>query len=110
MNKKMNRFKQARLKSNVKQQDVSKELNVKQSSVSAWEVGTTLPNIYNLIKLCKLYSVSSDYLLGIEKYNTEEMSIVERYTYNKKALERLQKEQAEIEIMISQLNEIKENQ
>lgn len=109
MNKKMNRFKQARLKSNVKQKDVAKELNVKQSTVSAWEVGTFLPSCDNLIKLCKLYSVSSDYLLGIEK-NTEEMTIVERYTHNKKELERLQKEQIEIEIMISQLNEIKERQ
>lgn len=60
------KLKRARLMSDITQKKVAEELEVKQSTVSAWEVGSTFPTLDNFVKLCELYSVSADYLLGLD--------------------------------------------
>lgn len=61
----MNRFKEQRLKAGYKSQnDLAKLLYVNQTAVSQWERGATTPSPQLLLKLCQLYNVSADYLLG----------------------------------------------
>lgn len=47
------------------QADLAKLLNVSVFSVSAYEQGKTWPQLTTLRHICKLYKVSSDYLLGL---------------------------------------------
>ena len=47
-----------RKKLGLKQSDVADKLNYSDKTVSKWETGEIIPNIENLIELCKLYDVS----------------------------------------------------
>lgn len=46
------------------QSDVAKYLHITISSVSAYENGSRTPSYYTLIRIAKLFKVSTDYLLG----------------------------------------------
>ena len=48
------------------QKDVCKILNVSLNSYASWEQGRTEPDIKTIVKLCKIFDVSADYLLGLE--------------------------------------------
>ena len=41
-------------------------LFLSQDTISLWELGKSLPDIPSLIKLAKIFKVSTDYLLGLE--------------------------------------------
>ena len=61
----MNHFKELRLKHGYKsQQDLASVLFVNQTAVSQWERGVTIPSPPILLKLCEMYGVTTDYLLG----------------------------------------------
>ena len=63
----MNRFKQLRIEHGYETQAaLAKELFVNQTAVSQWERGVTTPSPTILLKLSKMYGVSTDYLLGNE--------------------------------------------
>ena len=47
------------------QQDLADKLNVTKFTISNWEQEKSVPSHELLVKVCKLYSVSADYLLGI---------------------------------------------
>ena len=49
------------------QAEVAKKLGVTRSGVNAWEMGITVPSTQCVVALAELFDVSSDYLLGIEK-------------------------------------------
>lgn len=53
------------------QDDLAKYLNVTRASISNYEKGVNEPSLQIIIKLSKLFNVSSDYLLELtkEKYN-----------------------------------------
>ncbi|MCI8443314.1 MAG: helix-turn-helix transcriptional regulator [Provencibacterium sp.] len=51
---------------NYNQQELAGRLGVSKQSVSNWENGNILPSIDMLIKLAKLFSVSTDYILGLD--------------------------------------------
>jgi len=52
------------------QEELAKELKVKQHTISRYESGEREPDITTIRKLCKFFNVSSDYLLGIkDEYN-----------------------------------------
>ena len=55
------------------QEDVGRYLGVTRSAVSAIEVGKNTISVSILIKLSKLFNVSTDYLLGLsnDKINTD---------------------------------------
>lgn len=55
-----------RKRNQMSQKELAAELNLTSSSVSNWEKGKSLPDIGNLIELCKIFNVSSDELLGIK--------------------------------------------
>ena len=44
---------------------MGKKLNISKQCVSNWENDNIQPSIDMLIKICKTFSVNSDYLLGI---------------------------------------------
>lgn len=58
-------FKTARLMKKIKLKDAAEKLCVSQPTVSSWESGRKSPPIEQIIAMCKLYDVSSDFLLGI---------------------------------------------
>ncbi|MBQ9687258.1 MAG: helix-turn-helix transcriptional regulator [Oscillospiraceae bacterium] len=47
------------------QRSLAEKLNVVHFTVSSWEQGKSEPNHEMLVKICRLYHVSSDYLLGL---------------------------------------------
>ncbi len=53
-----------RLKKNLKQSDLANALQVSPQAVSKWEKGNNAPDIFLLVKLSRLFGVSTDYLLG----------------------------------------------
>ncbi len=52
----------------VTQRNVADELGITQVTYCHWENGQTQPDIENIIALCKYFSVSADYLLGISDF------------------------------------------
>lgn len=49
------------------QTDLAKKLGITRSSVNAWEMGISVPSTQYIVELATLFSVSTDYLLGVEK-------------------------------------------
>lgn len=60
------RIKELRLANNLTQVELANDLNVTKQCVSNWENNNIQPSVDMLIKLAKYFSVSCDYLLGIE--------------------------------------------
>ena len=62
------RIKELRIEKNISQRTLSELCKVKQSCVSKWERGATLPPVDIIIILSRIFEISSDYLLGITDY------------------------------------------
>lgn len=62
------RIKELRKENGLNQAELADLCQVKQSCVSKWERGATLPDIEMVITLTKVLHTSSDYLLGIKEY------------------------------------------
>ena len=60
----MNRFKEIRIKRNITQVDLAKQIDVKQETISAYESNKALPSADALIKIADYLNTSTDYLLG----------------------------------------------
>lgn len=58
-----NRLKQLRIKHKYSQKELADILYVKQQTVSKWENTDTSPELDLIIKLAKLYKVTTDYIL-----------------------------------------------
>ena len=59
------RIRELRKERNMSQKQLAKVLGVDFRTVSFWETERYEPNISQIIKLCKLFEVESDYLLGL---------------------------------------------
>lgn len=59
------RLKEIRYDCGMTQKDVYTRLGVSPNCYASWEQGRTQPDIDSIKKLCKIYEVSADYLLGI---------------------------------------------
>ncbi len=59
-----NRLKLLRKKHGYKQDEIADMLGVKNSAVSKWECGRTMPDAEALVFLADLYGVSVDHILG----------------------------------------------
>ena len=77
----MNRFKELRVKRNITQVDLAKQIDVKQETISAYESGKALPSAEALIKIADYLNTSTDYLLGrieddspLSGFNIKEMN------------------------------------
>ena len=60
------RIRQLRQALSMSQVDLAKRLNVTKQSVSNWENDNIQPSIEMLVKLSAVFSVSTDYLLGLD--------------------------------------------
>lgn len=54
-----------RIDNDIEQSEISKILNCQQSAVSKYERRRAKYKIEDIIKLCKFYDVSADYVLGL---------------------------------------------
>ncbi len=61
-----NTIRALRKEAGLTQTDMALKLGTTQDSVSLWELNKSLPDIPMLIKLCKLFNVSADYLLDLD--------------------------------------------
>ena len=52
------------------QADLARRLNISRNGVNSWEQGLSMPSPATLVDLAKVFSVSTDYLLGIECLHT----------------------------------------
>ncbi len=59
------RLKLLRIEHGLKLKEVAEYMNVTIRAISRYEDGTREPSVEQIIKFCKLYDVSADYLLGI---------------------------------------------
>ena len=62
------------------QSSLAKKLNVSVATVRSWEQEKSSPAHEILVTICKMYRVSSDYLLGL--FNVDP-SYIQRIRYNK---------------------------
>jgi len=60
------RLKESRQSVGLTLTSISRKLKISHVSYYNWEQGKTEPGIENIKKLCAIFDVSSDYLLGIE--------------------------------------------
>lgn len=67
-------IKQLRMARNLSQVDLAKALGVTKQSISNWENNNIQPSIDMLIHLAEYFSVSTDYLLGLDQRKFVEIS------------------------------------
>ena len=60
------RLKSLRLQKHMTQADLSDRLSVTKSVISAYETGLRMPSYDILIKISRIFRVTTDYLLGLE--------------------------------------------
>lgn len=59
-----------RKKFKLTQSELAKELNLTRSAVNSWEMGITTPFVEYIIKLARLFNVSTDYILDMPQTKT----------------------------------------
>lgn len=72
-------LKRLRQRMNISQDELAKELHIKQYVISSWEIGRSEPSINQITFLSNFFNVPTDYLLGKENIivnNIEEFKIV----------------------------------
>ncbi len=57
-------LKELRIENSLTQKDLAVKLGITQDSISLWEKGKRIPDTQYLTKLCEIFNVSADYLLG----------------------------------------------
>jgi len=60
-------IKDERTSKNLSQTELAKLLGLTYDSISLWENDKRLPDTQYIIKLCKIFEISADYLLGLEE-------------------------------------------
>lgn len=76
----MNRIKELRKELNLKQEQLGKMLNVQRAVISKYETGRVSLNAETLHKLCDVFNVSSDYIIG----RTEQRQFNDKKTFSPK--------------------------
>ncbi|WP_420840781.1 helix-turn-helix domain-containing protein [Anaerocaecibacter muris] len=66
------RLKTIRKDCNMTQRDVYSILNISPNGYASYEQGRTEPNIEMIKRLCKIFDVSADYLLGMDSFEYNE--------------------------------------
>ena len=68
------KVKQLRIARGISQVELAKALGVSKQSVSNWENDNILPSIEMLVKTAEYFSVSTDYMLGIDNREVIDVS------------------------------------
>lgn len=71
------KIRELRIRHELTQLQLANKLGLTRSSVNAWEQGISVPSTQYLVELAKLFNVSTDYLLGVEKTSTVNVSGLE---------------------------------
>lgn len=69
------RLKEQRELKHLSQKDVANAVGMSASIISNYENGERLPSLDNLITLARFYKCSTDYLLGIDKPNSNYIDV-----------------------------------
>lgn len=67
-------IKELRLARGWTQAELARRLGITRNGVNAWEQGLSTPSLASVIELSKVFSVSSDYLLGLSALDTISVS------------------------------------
>ncbi len=68
-----------------RQEDLAEKLGVSISAVRSWEQEKSSPSHKDLVSICRMYNVSSDYLLGLtrierpENFTREELALIREF-------------------------------
>ena len=73
------KIKMLRENARISQSELARKLDVTRSSVNAWEMGLSTPTTHYVVEIAKLFHVSTDYLLGLDKETT---LVLDGYSYN----------------------------
>ena len=52
------------------QAELARRMNITRNGVNSWEQGLSMPSPACLVDLSKVFSVATDYLLGVERLET----------------------------------------
>lgn len=69
----MTKFLQLRKSKSLTESQLALELGISQKSISNYETGKNQPTLSVILAYCKFFSVSSDYLLGLNLESTKEV-------------------------------------
>lgn len=56
------------------QTELAKKLGITRSSVNSWEMGISVPSTQYIVELSNIFSISTDYLLGVEKTSSIDLN------------------------------------
>ena len=59
---------------NMTQAELARKLHITRSAVNSWEMGISVPSTALLMDLANLFHVSTDFLLGMQKSSTIDVS------------------------------------
>lgn len=59
-------YRLAELMGQMTQQEVARATNISQQSISRYLSGQNTPDLEKLVRLCRFFGVSADYMLGLE--------------------------------------------
>lgn len=71
------KIRELRIRHEFTQLQLANKLGLTRSSVNAWEQGISVPSTQYVVELAKIFNVSTDYLLGVEKTSTVNVSGLE---------------------------------
>ena len=89
------KLKEERERQGLSQKDVADSLHVARQSVSRWETDQSYPDVENLIALGRLYHVSLDELLGIEREEVISESVQKKTEEEEKSVKRTELDRKE---------------
>lgn len=61
-----NKIQELRKKQGLNQSELAEKIDVSRQAISKWELGETVPDTENVLKLCELFSVTPNEFFGIE--------------------------------------------
>ena len=61
------KIRRVRTQKGMSQARLGESLSVSQDTGSLWETGKSLPDIETLVRICAIFDVTSDYLLGLSQ-------------------------------------------
>ena len=76
-------FRQMRKEKGLTQKKIAELLNTTDDTIFSWEKGRSEPSIEYIKKICCIFEVSADYLLGLEDEDGNKIYISNSFNNNK---------------------------